>query len=235
MIKTRHAARAVAALSLFLLVPVAIGASGSSAAQPGTLSGASFHSATLGENIAYNVYLPAGYSSTAKRYPVLYLLHGRGDSMSAWTQVKGRLDQLIADGAIPADDRDHAGRSLEHPRELLRRLAVQGLRPQGHERRAAGRDGVHPGSDPARRFDVPHDRAIGTGASVGGYSMGGYGAIRYSLAHPDLFVSSIVLSPAVYIPKPPNDSSTREFGAFGHGRDLFSTHDLQEPELAGGA
>jgi enterochelin esterase-like enzyme len=84
-----------------LLVPAAIGASGSSAAQPGTLTGASFHSATLGEDIAYNVYLPAGYSSTAKRYPVIYLLHGRGDSMSAWTQVKGRLDQLIADGAIP--------------------------------------------------------------------------------------------------------------------------------------
>ena len=58
MIKTRHAARAVAALSLLLLVPAAIGASGSSAAQPGTLTSASFHSTTLGEDIAYNVYLP---------------------------------------------------------------------------------------------------------------------------------------------------------------------------------
>ena len=47
--------------------------------------------------------------------------------------------------------------------------------------------------------------------------MGGYGAIRYSLAHPDLFGASIVLSPAVYVPKPPSDSSTREFGAFGKG------------------
>src|SRR6185295_14591512 len=102
MITTRQAARAVAALSLLLLVPAAIGASGSSAAQPGTLESSSFHSTTLGEDIAYNVYLPAGYSSTAKRYPVIYLLHGRGDSMSAWTQVKGKLDQLIADGAIPA-------------------------------------------------------------------------------------------------------------------------------------
>ena len=53
--------------------------------------------------------------------------------------------------------------------------------------------------------------------------MGGYGAIRFSLAHPDLFVSSIVLSPAVYVPKPPDDSSTREFGAFGRGQRLFST------------
>ena len=75
MITSRHAARAVgrSACSCW---------SGSdrcerqSAAQPGTLESASFHSSTLGEDIAYNVYLPAGYSSTAKRYPVLYLLHG---------------------------------------------------------------------------------------------------------------------------------------------------------------
>ena len=57
--------------------------------QPGTLTTAQFRSATLGEDVAYNVYLPAGYAGTAQRYPVLYLLHGRGDSMSAWTQMKG--------------------------------------------------------------------------------------------------------------------------------------------------
>ena len=51
--------------------------------------------------------------------------------------------------------------------------------------------------------------------------MGGYGALRYSLAHPDLFGAAIVLSPAVYVPLPPSDSSTREFGAFGLGKSLF--------------
>ena len=161
MITTRQAARAVAALSLILLVPAAIGASGSSAAQPGTLESSSFHSATLSEDIAYNVYLPAGYSSTAKRYPVIYLLHGRGDSMSAWTQVKGRLDQLIADGAIPATIAIMPDAPWSTPGELLRRLAVQGLRPQGHERRPPGRDGVHEGPDRARRLDLPHARAAG--------------------------------------------------------------------------
>src|SRR5258707_10110690 len=51
--------------------------------------------------------------------------------------------------------------------------------------------------------------------------MGGYGAIRYSIAHPDLFAASIVLSPAVYNPVPPADSSARTFGAFGQGAALF--------------
>ena len=82
--------------------------------------------------IAYNVYLPAGYAGSTKRYPVLYLLHGRGDSKSAWTQMKGALDELIAVGRDPADDRDHARRSLEQPRELLRRL-----RPTPEPTRAA--------------------------------------------------------------------------------------------------
>ena len=56
---------------------------------------------------------------------------------------------------------------------------------------------------------------------VAGYSMGGYGALRYALVHPELFGAAIVLSPAVYFPLPPPDSSTREFGAFGRGARLF--------------
>jgi len=215
MITIRDAVRTAAALSLLLLVPVAIGASDVSAAQPGTITSASFHSATLGEDVAYNVYLPAGYESTAKRYPVLYLLHGRGDSMSAWTQVKGRLDELIADGAIPAT------------------IAIMPDAPWS-SRASYYVDSAYRGADPGRPVEtaftqdlVEHvDSTYRTLASrdgrvVGGYSMGGYGAIRYSLAHPDLFVSSIVLSPAVYVPTSPKDSSTREFGAFGKGRELF--------------
>ena len=97
-----RAARAGIALSVLLLVPFAVGSGTAADIQPGTLTAAHFRSAVLGEDISYNVYLPAGYASTAKHYPVLYLLHGRGDSMSAWTQVKGKLDAMIADGRIPA-------------------------------------------------------------------------------------------------------------------------------------
>jgi enterochelin esterase-like enzyme len=209
------AARVAAVLALFLLVPIAAGSSGSSAAAPGTLTTAQFDSAVLGGDISYNVYLPAGYSSTAKRYPVLYLLHGRGDSMSAWTQVKGNLDQLIADGSIPPT------------------IAIMPDAPWS-DRASYYVDSAYTGSDPGRRVEtafttdlIDHvDATYRTVASrdgrvIGGYSMGGYGAIRYSIAHPDLFVASIVLSPAVYNPLPPADSSTRTFGAFGQGGALF--------------
>jgi enterochelin esterase-like enzyme len=209
------AARMAVVLALFLLVPIAAGSSGSSAAAPGTLTTAQFHSAVLGGDISYNVYLPAGYSSTAKRYPVLYLLHGRGDSMSAWTQVKGNLDQLIADGSIPPT------------------IAIMPDAPWS-DRASYYVDSAYTGSDPGRRVEtafttdlIDHvDATYRTVASrdgrvIGGYSMGGYGAIRYSIAHPALFVASIVLSPAVYNPLPPADSSTRTFGAFGQGGALF--------------
>jgi enterochelin esterase-like enzyme len=210
-----RAARVVAVLSLFLLVPIAVGSSGAAAAAPGTLTTAQFHSAAMGEDISYNVYLPAGYSSTAKRYPVLYLLHGRGDSMSAWTQVKGNLDQMIADGTIPPT------------------IAIMPDAPWS-SRASYYVDSAYSGADRGRPVEtafttdlINHvDTTYRTLASrdgriIGGYSMGGYGAIRYSLAHPDLFVASIVLSPAVYNPVPPADSSARTFGAFGQGSALF--------------
>ena len=47
------------------------------------------------------VYLPYGYNSSSRRYPVLYLLHGSGGDETAWSDC-GRLsqimDHLIADG-----------------------------------------------------------------------------------------------------------------------------------------
>lgn len=54
----------------------------------------------------YSIYLPPGYS-TAKKYPVLYLLHGLTDDQTTWTNnSKGRahniLDNLIAQNkAVP--------------------------------------------------------------------------------------------------------------------------------------
>jgi len=59
-----------------------------------------YKSAIIGDQRDYFVYTPPGYSR-ARRYPVLYLLHGYSDTANAWTEV-GRanviLDNLIAEG-----------------------------------------------------------------------------------------------------------------------------------------
>lgn len=182
----------------------------------GTLEERSFESAVLGRTQRYGVYLPAGYDDESQRYPVLYLLHGRGDNLASWARVKPELDALIAEGAVPP------------------LVAVMPDAPSS-ERAGYYIDSAYTGADlPGARVEtmfftelLPHieselrvqtDRS---GRIVGGYSMGGYGALRYVLAHPETFSAAIVLSPAVYTPLPPADSSTREFGAFGDGNQLF--------------
>src|SRR6185312_11238719 len=47
------------------------------------------------------VYLPPGYFKSTFRYPVLYLVHGSGDTPDSWTNAGHAnliLDNLIADG-----------------------------------------------------------------------------------------------------------------------------------------
>lgn len=178
----------------------------------GTLTTASAPSAALGEPIDYTVYLPYRYDRGKDRYPVLYLLHGRGDTMQAWTRVKSTLDQMIAAKTIPpiiavmpdapwsergswyVDSRYTTGKPVES--------ALTG--------------------DLVKAVDAAYRTApIRQARMVGGYSMGGAGALRYVLAHQDLFGSAIVLAPAVYTPLPPSDSSTRDYGAFGEGSAKF--------------
>jgi len=191
-------------------------ASGSGNVRPGTLTTGSAFSAALGESISYELYLPNGYDASQDRYPTLYLLHGRGDTMQAWTQVKDDLDGLISSGAIPPTivvmpDAPWAGRGSWYVDSQYTGSDYPG-RPV---ETALTHDLV--GAIDAAYRTVPDRAARG----IGGYSMGGYGAIRYVLAHPNVFSAALVLSPAVYTPLPPSDSSTRDYGAFGQGATRF--------------
>lgn len=172
--------------------------------------------ALAGEAINYKVYLPAGYDQSADRYPTLYLLHGRGDTMAAWTRVKRDLDSLIADGSVPPvivvmPDAPWSERGSYYVNSRYTGTEDPG-RPV---ERALTRDLVN--HVDATYRTVPQRSA----RAVGGYSMGAYGALRYVLAHQDTFAAGLVLSPAVYVPLPPPESSARQFGAFGKGSKLF--------------
>ena len=165
--------------------------------------------------VDFKLYLPAGYTTAEgdeRRYPLLLLLHGRGDRMVAWTRIAPLLDRLIAAGMVPP------------------LVAVMPDAPWSH-RGGYYVDSAHADGSPIEtalirdllpqvqaRWRTRTDRA---GRIVGGYSMGGYGALRYALAWPELFGAALVLSPAVYTPLPPQGSSAREFGGFGRGPELF--------------
>jgi len=70
----------------------------------GTLEMIEYDSKTVGTRRKMLVYTPPGYS-TARKYPVLYLLHGIGGDETEWqrfTKPENILDNLLADGkAVP--------------------------------------------------------------------------------------------------------------------------------------
>jgi enterochelin esterase-like enzyme len=176
-----------------------------------TVAGAAY-SPALGEEIRYRVHLPTGGGTGLTS---VYLLHGRGDGPDAWDRVVPALDRMVAERLVPpvllvmpdapwsgggsfyvdsAFTGEPAGRPVETAltRDLVRHV-----------------DATYPTvADREHRV-------------VGGYSMGGAGALRHLLAHPDLFSGGVVLSPAVYDPLPPADSSARELGAYGRGEERF--------------
>ena len=57
------------------------------------------HSSVYNDSHEFLVYLPPGYETAKTRYPVLYLVHGSGDTALGWTTAGGAnviLDNLIA-------------------------------------------------------------------------------------------------------------------------------------------
>ena len=80
-----------------------------------------YYSKTLGTMRRMHVWTPAGYENSKQKLPVLYLIHGGGDTDNAWPTVGSAgliLDNLLAEGKmvpmivvmpngnIPAKNRD---------------------------------------------------------------------------------------------------------------------------------
>ena len=70
----------------------------------GTVSKVWYESPTAGLTRRLTVYTPAGYETSGKEYPVLYLLHGIGGDENEWYKSGGKpdiiMDNLYADGKV---------------------------------------------------------------------------------------------------------------------------------------
>ncbi len=194
------------------------GPAGAERLRAGTLATAVAPSPALGGSIDYTVYLPYGYDKAAStRVPGALPAARPRRHHEAWTRVKADLDKLIADGDVPPviavlPDAPWSSRGNYYVDS-----AYTGADDPGRPVETAFT------RDLVAHVDATYRTAAHRGARlIGGYSMGGAGALRYALAHSDLFANALVLSPAVYRPLPPVDSSAREFGAFGAGEERFS-------------
>ena len=165
----------------------------------GTVVTASFFSPELGRGWKYMVYLPDGYETSNLHYPVLYLLHGSAGDENGWDFGYSILDDLIAQQRIPPT-------IAIAPASGTSWWVDTAFEPF----EAAFMNDLIPEVD--KKYRTLAERE---GRGLAGYSMGGYGALRYALVYPETFGASTMLSPAIYDKLPPLESSARSSGAFG--------------------
>ena len=145
----------------------------------------SMKSEILNETRPYSVYLPPGYTSSDRCYPVLYLLHGHGDTHTSWIQfgeVQHIADEAIRNGratpmviVMPNADKTHRG-YVNHITDDFRYedFFITEFIP-------------HVESE----FRIRCEKRF---RAVAGNSMGGNGSLVYALRHPDLFSCACPLS-----------------------------------------
>lgn len=137
-----------------------------------------------------HVYTPPGYGADGRRYPVLYLLHGGGDSDDSWWTV-GRagfiLDNLIAAGkAVPMIVVMPAGHVPEAEGTIASAMAAMSEDPANDPFTADLLDNIRPWVE--RNYRASGRRALA------GLSMGGLQAANIGLLHADLFPELLVYS-----------------------------------------
>lgn len=214
--------RALAYL-LFLLPFVPNAATQGAVAQVarGTVQeGLTIESEILGKTVRYTVYLPYDYDTSSRHYPVVYLLHGYGDDDTGWVQF-GEA-HLIADEGI-------ARREIP-PMILVTPDAGTSWYINNHDGSVRFEDFFLEEFMPhvETRFRIRQERRY---RGVAGLSMGGYGALIYSLRHPDLFAAAAAFSPAVYTaeqaatqPQDRWDAVERGLYGAGSGTDRLTDH-----------
>lgn len=137
-----------------------------------------FHSAALGREMPYRVLAPAPLAP-GHRYPVLYLLHGLGGHFDDWTEYT-RLAEHVG------------GRDL-----------IVVMPEGGNSWYVNWHDGTERWEDYlARDLIAEIDARFPTDARrearvIAGLSMGGYGALRMGMKHPEQYAIAASLSGAL--------------------------------------
>jgi S-formylglutathione hydrolase FrmB len=138
------------------------------------------------------VYLPPSYHThRARRYPVVYMLHGFTDDVDHWWGVKTHfisipavIDKALASGGT---------------REMIVVMPNAYTRYQGsmYSNSATTGDWEDFVASELVAYVDSHYRTIAGAASRGlaGHSMGGYGTLRIGVKHPEVFSSLYALSP----------------------------------------
>lgn len=133
----------------------------------------------------YAIYLPAGYETSQRSYPVLYLLHGGGDDQTGWVQfgeVQHITDKAVAEG-------------ISTEMIIVMPDANTGVRGYFNDIRGKWNyeDFFFKEFMPfiEKTYRIKAEKRF---RAIAGLSMGGGGSLFYALHHPELFSSACPLS-----------------------------------------
>ena len=128
-----------------------------------------------GENLRYLVYIPACYQETARRFPVVYLLHGMSYREQQWQEIGAvtALDQGIRLGVLPPmilvmPYYGYIGQINSFPPDASYETVILGELLPAVE----------------NSFCVWENRDY---RAIGGISRGGFWAYSIAFRHPDIF------------------------------------------------
>jgi len=142
---------------------------------PPTFANGSFRSKAVGGTLHYEVALPPGYATSARRYPVVYFLHGLPAGAAAYNHIGGYAHSLAATG---------------HPAIIV---GAQGARkgdtdPEWHDWGTGRNWETATQSELVSQIDRRY-RTIArrSGRAIIGVSAGGYGATLIAIHHPGTY------------------------------------------------
>ena len=178
----------------------------SQAQAQGRIDCSALKSSVLSQTVHYCIMLPPGYDAAIaahppRRYPVLYFLHGLGDNeqtlfrTGGWTLIEDlRQQKQISDFLVVAPE----GKSSFYINSADGRVRY---------------------SDFFLREFIPYIeshysiRRERSARAISGISMGGYGALRFAFAHPEMFSSVSAQSAALITASPRNISDAVHSGS----------------------
>jgi S-formylglutathione hydrolase FrmB len=143
-----------------------------------------FHSAALNRDMQYRVVLPANIG-TGTKFSVVYLLHGAGGNFRDWSTYSD-VAHFAERGLIlvmPEGDESYYTNSADRPQDRYEDYIVTDLI-----------------ADVEAKFPAAVGRA---NRAIVGLSMGGFGAIKLALHHPELYAFAGGLRSAIDVPNRP--------------------------------
>lgn len=142
------------------------------------------HSTALNRDVQYRVVLPAAIG-IGQKLPVVYLLHGGGGNFRNWTNWSD-VARYAENGSIlvmPDGGNSYWTNSAGKPQDRYEDYIVQDLIP-----------------DVEAKFPAATGRS---NRAIAGVSMGGFGAVKIALRHPELFVFAGGISSSLDVPSRP--------------------------------